>query len=214
MLAASHRTKPGARWRRCVWLAVYLYCLFCVLSRVCHFYRTVSFLLVYDCLCVPQIRDSVVDLPIQDFYDWMKPPPPVLASVPPYLWRPPVRLPRNSRCRRRGRRAGVICWPRAHLALSSTFNSRRTLFDLSRGCAVYDIRGSADYFYWWLLPILSETGLPLPCCHPVRIHRRGCAPENLRSVSRAPAQTVRRMVRMALISARSVANDTFILNDF
>lgn len=145
---------------------------------------------------------------------YRSPPPPVLASVPPYLRRPPVPLPRNSRCRRRGRRDGVICRPRAHLALSSTFNSRRTLFDLSRECAVYDIRGSADYFYRWLLPILSETGLPLPCCHPVRIHRRGCAPENLRSVSRAPAQTVRRMVHMALISARSVANDIFILNDF
>lgn len=167
-----------------MWLAVYLYCLFCVLSRVCHFYRTVS-LLVYDRLCLLQICDSVVDLPIQDFYGWTTPPPPVLASVPPYLWRPPVRLPRNSRCRRRGRRGGVICRPRAHLALSSTFDSRRTLFDLSRECAVYDIRGSADYFYRWLLPI-QRLGLPLHCRHPVRIHRRGCAPENLRSVNWAP----------------------------
>lgn len=85
--------------------------------------------------------------------------------------------------RRQG--GGVICRPRAHLALSSTFNSRRTLFDLSRECAVYDIRGSADYFYRWLLPI-QRLGLPLHCRHPVRIHRRGCAPENLRSVSWAP----------------------------
>lgn len=58
------------------------------LCIVCHFYRTVSSLLVYDRLCLLQIRDSVVDPPIQDFYGWTKPPPPVLASVPPYLWRP------------------------------------------------------------------------------------------------------------------------------
>ncbi|KAK5851193.1 hypothetical protein PBY51_002007 [Eleginops maclovinus] len=174
----------------------------------------VSSLLVYDRLSLLKIHDSVDRPPIQDFNDQTKPLPPVLASLPSYLWRLPVRLPRNSRRRRRGKRGGVIRRLKAHLALSSTYSARHPLFGPSKDGAGYGIRGSVDYSYRWLLPAVPEAGHPLPCRRHVRIRRRGCALENLRLVNRASQQTDRRLVRMALINTRSVVNKTFILNDF
>ncbi len=153
-------------------------------------------------------------LSIQDFKGQPKPLPPVLASIPSYLWRPPAGSLRNSRRRRRGRRGGVICRLRAHLASSSTYNPRHPPLDLSRECTGYDTRGSTDYSYRWLLPAVPEAGCPLPCHRPVRIRRWGCAPENLRPVNWASQQADWCLVRMALINTRSVVNKTFILNDF
>ncbi|KAE8285783.1 hypothetical protein D5F01_LYC15451 [Larimichthys crocea] len=123
----------------------------------------VSPLLVYDRLILLKICDSVDKLSIQDFNDQTKPPPPVLASVRSHLWRLPGRLPRNSRRRRRGKRGGVICRLKAHLASSSTYNARHPLFGLSSDYAGYDIRGSVDYSYRWLLPAVPEAGCPPPC---------------------------------------------------
>ncbi|KAE8284634.1 hypothetical protein D5F01_LYC17969 [Larimichthys crocea] len=48
---------------------------------------------------------------------------------------------------RRGKRGGVICRLKAHLASSSMYNARHPLFGLSSDYAGYDIRGSVDYSY-------------------------------------------------------------------
>ena len=172
------------------------------------------FLLLYDRLKLLGIRDFVDNLPIQNFGDRARPPPPVVASVPSHLWRLPCWLPRNSRRRRRGKRGGVICRLKAQLASYSTYNARQMLLGLSNDYAGYDIRGSMDYSYRWLLPAVPDAGYPRPCRRPVRIRRWGRALENLRPVNRASQQTDQRLVRMALINTRSVANKTFIPNDF
>ena len=174
----------------------------------------VSSLLVYDRPGLLKICDSVDKPPIQDFNDQSKPPLPVLVSVPSYPWRLPGQLPGNSCHRRRGKRGGVICRLKVHLASSSTYNARHPLFGLSRDCGGSGIRGSADYSYRWLLPAIPEDGYPLPCRQPLRIRRWGCLLENLRPVNRASQWTVWGSVCMALINARSVVNKNFILNDF
>lgn len=97
-----------------------------------------------------------------------------------------------SRRRRRGRRGGVLRRLRAFLASPSTDSPRRSLSELSKGYVGYDVRGSAHYCYRWLLPALPEAGYPLPCRRPID----------------------RCLIRSAPINTRSVANKTFILNDF
>ena len=159
----------------------------CIVLFLSFLFHKVSSLLVYDRLILLKICDSENKLPIQDFNDQTKPPPPVLAFVPSHLWRLPGRLPRNSRRRRRGKRGGVICRLKAHLAW---------LFGLSSDYAGCDIRGSVDYSYRWLLPAIPEAVYPPPCRRPVRIRRWGRTLESLRPVNRASQQTDWHFVRM------------------
>lgn len=122
--------------------------------------HNVSPLLVYDHLTLWNIGDSVDKLLIQGFSGPPKTLLPLLASILPHLWCPPSGLVCNSRCRRWGRRGGVISRLRAYLASSS---ARRPPFELSRECASYNIRRSRDPCYQWLLRAFPKAGYPLWC---------------------------------------------------
>lgn len=144
-----------------------------------------------------KINDSADKLQIQDFNDQSKPLLPVLASYPHTYG---VYLP--GRTQQLSKKVRKERWSNTPAGI------------VSRDCAGYSIRGSADYPYRLLLPVLLGARFPLPCCQPVMIHRRGCTLENLPMVHRAPPQTERRPVCMALINARSIVNKTFTLNNF
>lgn len=146
-------------------------------------------------------------------YGHSKTPPPLLAAVPAYLWRPFCTLPCNKK-RRRGKRGGVLVRFKAYLASLCTDVSGCSLNGKSTVCEKFDLPRSLEFSYRWLQPALPDAGCLLPCCRPVRIQVRGCVRGNLCPLNHATQQSVNcRSVHAALINTRSLTNKTFILND-
>ncbi len=67
----------------------------------------------------------------------------------------------------------------------------------------------------WILPIVSDRPDQPPLFRSPRLCRGGVCSSHLRSLRRTSQSTVDSLqIRMALINARSMVNQTFILNDF
>ncbi|ROL45308.1 hypothetical protein DPX16_0966 [Anabarilius grahami] len=137
-----------------------------------------------------KIRDTVNNLPQCAKNGHSNTPPPLLASVPAYLWRPVCALPRNKRRRRRGKRGRLLVKLKAYLASSRVDYSGCSLNGIPRDFTKFDLRRSLEYCYRWLRPAFPDAGCSLPCRRPVRIQTRGCVEGNLRPLSRAAQQTV------------------------
>lgn len=151
---------------------------------------------------------------------WTSKLPPLLSDIPEYLRRSPaVVLPRKKRYRRRGKRGGALVRFKAYLA--------STCVTCPDGCYVPAVAGRLlrrrDR---WLRPvfpdsqIISEAHLLMVPSSPrwARIHRgEGVDFLNLRPLDRvASAATASedQTLRLALFNVRSLANKTFLLNDF
>ena len=172
--------------------------------------QIVSPLQVYDRLTLINICESFEKLPICGLDGHSKTPMPLLASIPLHLRHFSCWLPRNSRRRRRGKQGGILI----KVKHSSFHDPRRLSAGSITDYSGYDLWSSTYYSYRWLRPVIRDTGVLLQCCRPVRISQRGCAPGNLRPLSRFSHLSGRCSVHMALLTTRSLTNKTFIFNDF
>ncbi|ROL41604.1 hypothetical protein DPX16_22947 [Anabarilius grahami] len=116
----------------------------------------VSSLLVYNRMMLLKIRDTVNNLPQCAKNRHSNTPPPLLASVPAYLWRPVCALPRNKRRRRRGKRGGLLVKLKAYLASLRVDYSGCSLNGIPRDFTKFDLRRSLEYCYRWLRPALPR----------------------------------------------------------
>lgn len=129
-------------------LAFLLFLLFVIANATSQF--------VYDSLTLLRIRDSVNYFPVQAGNGHSNTPPPHLASVPAYLWRPVYALPRNKKHRRRrGKRGGIHVKFRAYLASRSVDCPGDSRGSLPVDLGIFYLRRSLDYRYCWLHPVLT-----------------------------------------------------------
>ncbi|KAI2646105.1 RNA-directed DNA polymerase from mobile element jockey [Labeo rohita] len=144
--------------------------------------------------------------------------PPFLADIPAFLHRSPCIIPRKKRWRRRGKRGGVLVRFKAYLASTMSVRCPRD------GSCVLVAPRSLEMRGRWLCSVFpSSTGItegdlligPSP---PVRFRvrvRGGVDSSHLRPLGRAVSSASDdRTLHLGLINARSLANKTFLLNDF
>lgn len=118
------------RWRQyalpvCSSLLSWKFCVLFVAALFLYIYWDVSVLLLYDRQALLDIQASsetwVHRLGLEN---WTTSPLPVLSGIPAYLRRSPDVLPRKKRCRRRGKRGGVLVKFKIHLISSCATDPR------------------------------------------------------------------------------------------
>ncbi|KAI2645456.1 RNA-directed DNA polymerase from mobile element jockey [Labeo rohita] len=144
--------------------------------------------------------------------------PPFLADILAFLRRSPCVIPRKKRWRQRGKRRGVLVRFKAYLASTMSVRCPR-----DGSCVPVAPRSLATRGRW-LCPVFSsstgitEGDLSIGPSPPVRVQvrvRRGVDSSHLRPLGRAVSSASDdRTLRLGLINARSLANKTFLLNDF
>ena len=175
--------------------------------------QNVSALLVYDSQALLHLRPSLELIlpPNPTSGNHKSSPPPLLSDIPTYLRRSHCILPRRKRFRRRGKRGGALVHLKAYLTASSVNYPRL-------GChgppAARQVRDR------WIRPVFPELRTlrgPL-AAPPARLTApgpRGVQHAHLRQLRRTtPSASPERKLCMALLNARSIANKTFLLNDF
>lgn len=188
-------------------LSAFLGTLFIILLSI---YRShASALLVYDRQSLLNFKFAQEMLYNQRSGHQSCPPPPLLANIPAHLWRTPY--PRSKRTRKRGKRGGVLLQVRAHL------RSCKANTGLSSGHLV------AQRCLRWIHHIESgevhagfQQQPPVVWMHRARkASHRGVNHRNLRMLARdSSARTGNIQIRLALLNVRSIANKTFLLNNF
>ncbi len=174
--------------------------------------ENVNSLLAYD-------RQTLLDIRLasQDLITFPKhrtfPRPLLLANIPQHLYTVPPPRRRQHKTRSRGKRGGRLMKHKATLGLSCS----PKLVGNGLTSAYFISLSSLEPSGTWLVPIIG-TDFSTRLCSPY-LRRRGgvnyrCLQPLLRatvSVDRPPGP---RPTRFALVNAGSLANKTFILNDF
>ncbi|XP_049891926.1 uncharacterized protein LOC126384729 isoform X1 [Epinephelus moara] len=177
------------------------------------FCQDVSALLVYDRQALIDIKTSHEKLLMFDYGDRTSSPPPFLASIPAYLCRSPVLWKRCSR--RRGKRGGVLVRIKAYLRAGLGTNPHRLSNGLSAACWCIGIRWIRPIVPPHLPGILPHSPVEIPLSRRSRVRYGGVNRRNLRALDRAALPgPEEKDLHLALFNARSIANKTFLLNDF
>lgn len=186
------------------------------------FLRSVSLLHVYDRKALLNIGVMVENSHLHDINGQSKTPPPLLAYIPPYLQRPLVTLPHNTRwhrCRRCGKRGRRLVKLWAHLALVQVMPNI-ILFRIPRQFNHYNVWHPVEFCYSWLQPVNPEACSTLPHHRHTKICRWGRTQGNIHLLGLATQKADLGSIRMALFNTRSLTNKTFMylnktfLNDF
>ncbi|XP_055020382.1 uncharacterized protein LOC129411985 [Boleophthalmus pectinirostris] len=172
-----------------------------------------SGLLVYDRQALFNLKCSHELFLNHNFEDQASRFPPHLASVPAYLLRSPVST-RRKRPRKRGKRGGVLVRVKAY------WRANAGIIPLLATPGNTALQGS--HGLRWIQPVTPvrlDTGLRhLPLAAPLHkrlAKRRGVDLGRLRLLRRSSTRTPQDMtIHLGLLNARSLANKTFLLNDF
>lgn len=186
---------------------------FTVTLLICLFCQEVLSLLAYD-------RQTLLD--IGAFRDLSKPNlmahgaslPPFLRDIPVFLRRPPCYLCCKKCSRRWGKHGGLPVRCKAYLKSSCVTDPHSD--NMVSPVAMCFLRTRARWI-WAVLPGSAELDqliLP-PSLRRIRINRRGVDHGNLDPVNQTSSTASEdHMLHRALLNARSIANKTFLLNDF
>ncbi|RXN37132.1 RNA-directed DNA polymerase from mobile element jockey-like protein [Labeo rohita] len=183
----------------------------------------ISALLVYDRQALFNIRVSHEIFIKQNIRGDECKDPPFLSAIPDYL-RCVAPVIQRRRPRKRGKRSGVLVRVRAYLRTSCGSSGRRGR--AMAGLLSPAFLGPAVPRRRWLYPVAPAVGVPVvdqlfspatDCLpRPPGSGGRGVDRGNLCVLSRvwSRSSSADLLLRFALINVRSVANKTFILNDF
>ncbi len=183
-----------------------LLCLLIVAILLCFFCQDSSALLIYDRQALLDIRASPKTLPNFGLGYQSSGLPPHLASIPAYLLRVPAVTLRRKRRRRRRKRAGVL--------VKLKILRRSTCWTDPR----HPVRGSHLRCLRWIQPVVPSH--PAAGCLQAppsrcRVRNGGVDLRNLQPLRCGSTQAREGITfNLALLNARSLANKTFILNNF